>query len=291
MQNGYRTGRDVFSDRLFHYEKFCPDWLEGTLRSRKVHCSDPAKLNDPWDCRVSFDYRPMLADPLEREKMLALHRRALPPETLNHPFRPIYEERLRNSDAELIKAVEQSSSFLTQELQKRRIYCLTPDPLSTLMWSHYGGDHTGICLEFHVGNELFLTAHGVVYREEYPTFVVTQMDTINVMDIILTKAKCWEYEQEYRLIGSPHHPDGMPLKLDGDFLRLPHRALLSVIVGCNGDYDAVKKIVGTHAPEVRVIQIARAPNQYNLMMALQSSVANDSRTACAQHSASAEKQT
>ena len=137
------------------------------------------------------------------------------------------------------------------------------------MWSHYGGDHTGICLEFHIGNQLFLTAHGVEYRERYPTFLVTQMDTINVMDIILTKAKCWAYEEEYRLIGSPKHPDGSPLKLyDRDFLKLPDRCLLSVIVGCNGDYEAVKKIVDAAAPGVRVIQIRRAPNQYNLMMGL-----------------------
>jgi hypothetical protein len=267
MWNGYRTGRDVVSGRLYHYEKFCPKWLEDTLCNRQIHCADPAKLNDPWDCRVSFDYTPMLRDPLEREKMLAWHRQALPPETLNHPFRPIYEDRIRNSDEEMIKAVEQSSRFLTEQLQQRRIYCLTPDPLSTLMWSHYGGDHTGICLEFHVGNQLFLTALGVEYREKYPTFLLTRMDE-SVLDFILTKAKCWEYEQEYRLVGSPKHPDGLPLKLDGDFLKLPDHSLLSVIVGCNGDYKGVKKIVDAAAPEVRVIQIRRAPNEYNLMMGL-----------------------
>jgi hypothetical protein len=267
MNSGYRTGRDVVSGRLYHYEKFCPEWLEGTLRDKKIHCSDPAKLNDPWDCRVSFDYSHLLRDPLEREKMLAFHRRALPPETLNHPLRAVYEDRIRNDDQELIRAVELSSRFLTEELQQRRIYCLALDPLSTLMWSHYGGEHTGICLEFHVGNPLFLKAHGVQYRERYPVFVVTQMDTNSVMDVILTKAKCWEYEQEYRLIGSTKHLDGAPLKLDGDYLKLPERSLLSVIVGCNGDFEGVKKIVEAFAPEVRVIRIMRAPNQYNLMMA------------------------
>jgi hypothetical protein len=268
MQHGYRTGRDVVSGRLFHYEKFCPEWLEATLRGKQIYCSDPAKLNDPWDCRVSFDYTPMLRDPQEREKMLALHRKALPPATLNHPLQPVYEDLIRNSDEELIKAVEEASRLLTEQLQLRRIYCLTPDPLSTLMWSHYGGDHTGICLEFHVGNQLFLAAHGVKYEEQYPRFVLTQLSPSDAMDFILTKAKCWEYEQEYRLIGSPKFPDGFPLKLNGDFLKLPDRALLSVIVGCNGDYRAVKKIVDASAPEVRVIQIRRAPNEYNLMMAL-----------------------
>jgi hypothetical protein len=268
MNLGYRTGRDVVSGRLYHYQKFCSRWLEDTLRNKRIYCSDPAKLNDPWDCRVSFDCDSMLRDPSEREKMLALYRRSASSEMLNHPLRPIFEDRIRNSDEELKKTVEQFSTLLTEQLQQRLIYCLTPDPLSTLMWAHYGGDHTGICLEFHVENPLFLSAHGVQYREEYPAYLPTQMDTTEVMRVMLTKAKCWEYEQEYRLFGSPKHPDGFALKLHGDFLKLPDRSLLSVIVGCNGDYDGVKKIVDSAAPEVRVIQIRRAPNQYNLMMGL-----------------------
>ena len=134
------------------------------------------------------------------------------------------------------------------------------------MWSHYGGDHTGICLEFHVGNELFLRAFGVNYLEQYPIHVLTKMNPANIIDVILTKAKCWEYEQEYRLIASAKHADGQSLKLFGDFLRLPARSLLSVIVGCKGDYKAVKNIVDATAPGLRVIQIKRAPNEYSLMM-------------------------
>ncbi len=269
MENGYRTARDVASGRLYHYGDFTPEWLEDTLRNKVIHCADPAKLNDPWDCRVWFDYAPHLRNPAEREKLIAFYRKSISPETLNDPLRPIFENRLRNNDEELIRAVEQSSAFLTQHLQQRRIYCLTPDPLSTLMWSHYGGDHTGICLEFHVGNSLFWAARGVRYREAYPAFVLTEVNSSNAIDFILTKAKCWEYEQEYRLIGSPKLPDNDPLKLHGDFLKLPDRSLLSVIVGCSGDYVGVKKIVEAAAPEVRVIQVLRAPNQYNLMMSLQ----------------------
>ena len=268
MENGYQTGRDVFSGRLYHYETFCPEWLEGTLRSQMIHCSNPAKLNDPWDGKVSFDYRLMLSDPVEREKMLAFFRSALPPETLNGPLRPVYEDHIRKNDDVLIKAVEQASDLLTKQLQQRRIYCLTPHPLSTLMWSHYGGGHTGICLEFHVGNQLFLRALGVKYSEQYPVYVLTKMNTPRVLDVLLTKAKCWEYEEEYRLIASARHADGQSLKLFGDFLKLPPRSLLSVIVGCNGDYNAVKRIVDATAPGLRVIQIKRAPNEYNLMMGL-----------------------
>jgi hypothetical protein len=41
--------------RLYHYEKFCEGWRATTLREQKIYCSDPDKLNDPWDCRPCFD--------------------------------------------------------------------------------------------------------------------------------------------------------------------------------------------------------------------------------------------
>jgi hypothetical protein len=135
------------------------------------------------------------------------------------------------------------------EIARRRIYCLTPNPLSTLMWSHYGGDHKGICLEFHLSNLLFNKVMGVCYEEEYPSMFPEEMFA-RVREAILTKADCWKYEEEFRLIGSPDLPEDDPQRLHGDFLKLPDLALMSVIVGCNGDYDAVKKIVDQHAPGI-----------------------------------------
>jgi hypothetical protein len=51
------------------------------------------------------------------------------------------------------------------------------------------------------------------------------------MQLVLTKSTDWQYEREFRLIGSPSHPDGPPLKLDGDFLHLPPGALASSLLG------------------------------------------------------------
>jgi hypothetical protein len=58
------------TSRLYRYEKFREDWLATTLREQKVHCSDPANLNAPWDCRPWFDYRPMAEDTAKLEAML-----------------------------------------------------------------------------------------------------------------------------------------------------------------------------------------------------------------------------
>jgi hypothetical protein len=55
MTQLYRTPSQAGITRLYHYEKFCPQWLSATLSDQKIHCSNPANLNDPWDCRPSFD--------------------------------------------------------------------------------------------------------------------------------------------------------------------------------------------------------------------------------------------
>jgi len=249
--------------RLYHYEKFKPEWLATTLREQKIHCSNPSNLNDPWDCRPWFDHRPMVEDPSKLEAMLDHFRNTAGSELANHPKRTKLEDLIRNSPRELRSFLAGFSESVQREICKRRIYCLTPDPCSTLMWSHYAENHRGICLEFHLGNPLFLNALQVIYRSVYPVWVPQEMQAI-ADEAVLTKSKDWEYEREFRLVGSPNFVEGHPLKPDGDFLRLPPRALQSVIVGCETDYEAVKRVVHDHAARLPVRRASRMPNHYRL---------------------------
>ena len=225
----FRTWKDVHTARLYHYQNFCPARLATMLRQKKIHCADPTRLNDPWDCKPWFHKRADGTGPAVSWDSL--------------------------------------SEGIQDEIAKRRIYCLTPDPLSILMWSHYAADHTGICLEFHLSNLLFNKVMGVVYQEEFPAILPEEMYS-RVHDVLLTKAKCWSYEEEFRLLGSPYIDENDPLRLHDNFLKLPDLALMSVIVGCKGEYDAVKQVVNDSAPGLGVIQVIRAPNEYKLLMGL-----------------------
>ena len=226
MASRYASIHDVWSGRLYHYERLDHGRLETTLRERKVRCADLNNLNDPWDCKPWFSRKSSFLDPAGFSKSLQA------------------------------------------EIARRRIYCLTPDPLSPLMWSHYGSNHTGICFEFNIGNGLFWKALPVNYEVDCPMMHVETMHE-HVKQTILTKADCWHYEDEFRLIASPDLPIENPLRLhDNLYLRLPARTLLSVIVGCKGDYPEVKSIVQKHSPETRVIQIIRSDDEYRLAMAL-----------------------
>src|SRR6185437_10691555 len=163
------------------------------------------------------------------------------------------ESMLRANDRLRQKFIDGFSTCNQLVIRDQRLYCLTPDPCSTLMWSHYANDHRGICLAFDTGNPLFSEALEVTYRSEYPRWVPHELEQI-AFEMFLTKAHDWGYEKEFRIIGGVNMEKGY-LNLDGDCFHLPPGALHSVIVGCEADYDAILKVVSEHAPDLPVRRI------------------------------------
>ena len=147
----------------------------------------------------------------------------------------------------------------------KRIYCLTPNPASTRMWSHYAENHRGICLEFNVTNALFGRACQVTYRPDYPRWVLCDFhdNPGRVMELILTKSLDWDHEEEYRLV-SVQAPAHEFLCTRGDFFRLPDGALRSVIIGCEADHRAIAEVVRKSAPSLPIKQSVRTGNLYKL---------------------------
>jgi hypothetical protein len=134
------------------------------------------------------------------------------------------------------------------------------------MWSHYTDKHRGICLEFGTDNSLFAEAMEVIYRSNYPRWVPHNREEY-AFEMFLTKSDDWEYEQEYRIIGTVDNGKDRLALIDGEYLRLPEGALQSIIVRCEADYDAVRKLVDEHSPQIPVKRIARAPDQFRLEIA------------------------
>src|SRR5262249_50298301 len=64
--------------------------------------------------------------------------------------------------------VEMEKNMYVALCRQYRIYCLTQDPASPLMWGHYAASHTGICLEFDARRDPFTAVEKVEYRTSYP---------------------------------------------------------------------------------------------------------------------------
>ena len=83
------------------------------------------------------------------------------------------------------------------------VCCLTESVDGLLAWSHYAGGHRRIAIGFHPNADLqanlFTFAHKVAYSIDKPNHMSFET-------ALLTKAKCWDYEKEWRLIGDPAVP-------------------------------------------------------------------------------------
>lgn len=253
---------------LYHWQRFDQDRLVTLLRDRVIWGSRPADFNDPWDCKPSYN-TDLLHDEAERVRHIEWyaqitrwHRPDIPPELIERT-----QQELRANPGLLSQRIEECSVEMWSAVAERyRVYCLGPNVHNTLMWAHYADSHRGVCLELSTQNEVICCAHRVEYSSEFPFMSVYSESEDENLIPLLTKSDVWSYEEEYRLIAqetgfaTAHET----LMTEDNYLVLPEGALTSVIVGCQGQIDEVRKLVGEHAPDVLVKQAERIPNRYAL---------------------------
>lgn len=246
-------------ERLFKYQPFTAITLEN-LKNRSLWFSAPIKFNDPFDCTQAVLKTDFTEDELSRafEWMCAEHgdvfRRQFTEKGkfLSGKFRDAF---LREAD----KAFTDRKRIQTQE---RGVACLTEVNTDLLMWGHYADGHRGFCLEFDASAKPFSSASKVVYSASLPA-----LNPIEVLDkvdgpnddmrytMLLTKAECWRYEQEWRLI---HQRAGVAY-------TYPWAALKGVYFGLAMP-DAHKEIIALilHGSPTALYQMNRADNAFGV---------------------------
>ena len=271
--HGYRTAASMKIDTLYHYESFNAEYLIRTLSQDIIYCSNPSRFNDPWDCKPTFDIS-VLDDPRRYEEHVqwfdAIGRKHSPDLTEKERQRRI---RIMRSDRTFLERMihDCSSDIATVINSRYRVYCLSTEPMSTLMWSHYSRHHQGICLEFDARNDVFGAALKIEYRNTYPALALDGDDEKQHLLTLLAKSTVWAYEDEYRIIAEERAQAiaNDTLKTDNNFLAYPAESLKSVIMGCETDDTAVKairEIVEAHGRDVAIKRVVRTPSHYSLTM-------------------------
>ncbi|WP_018610458.1 DUF2971 domain-containing protein [Uliginosibacterium gangwonense] len=261
FEKGYRV--------LYHWQSFNEERLTRTLKDLVIYCSSPEHFNDPWDCKPFFNTK-ILCDPEENEKHIewaaSICRRHSP---MSESDIESMKDTLRGDPARAKDLVMKiSRSFVAETLQRYRVYCLGPDVGNLLMWAHYADSHKGICLEFSLRNDVMCTALPCEYLEEFPVMKLYSHENADVLHMLLAKAEPWCYEKECRIIAQERKRaiGTDTLMTDDGFLKLSKGALVSVIVGCQGDFGKVNSLVQAHAPNVKVKRAVRVPNRYSLQI-------------------------
>jgi hypothetical protein len=167
------------------------DWLPGFLKGDSLQFSSRQKFNDPFDCRPGFK----LTGGKELDKFLHKKYKKLGFKGADR-FKKV-------SEAKHIAGTVNSFSSISIDsvLDQVGVLCLATEWNNSLMWSHYADHHKGICVGFHSNIDVFKIAFPVAYQDEFPVILRPEDDTDTMFNKgFLRKAKCWEYEREWRII-------------------------------------------------------------------------------------------
>lgn len=191
------------------------------LITKRLYAPHPSDLNDPLDCEIE------LADFSQEEAkeflIIGGKKRGIPEEVIRSNLQS-YLEKNGDLKQEAMDDFKNALSKAVESLRNYGIICFSEKPDDILMWSHYANNHKGICLEFTAekGSELANPQlnQKVEYLDEYPKLKITDFvnddPTIASKKAMWSKAKIWEYEQEWRMINQEGgRTFGFPGRLSG----------------------------------------------------------------------------
>jgi len=206
--------------------KYCAfnEWTASIFQKNELYFRSPNDFNDPFDSIVRFTCE---GSKQQKERFIREHIRLFYPH-LSATEALSREETFTSGrmDNELMQSIE------AEFMERRRrigVYCMTKEKKHVLMWSHYANWHTGFCLEFKTDDLFFQSVQPVSYPpySEVPCINLLIPDWNEVISRgaagLLTKAKEWEYEHEWRIID---------LVNGAKPRQFPPRALHAVILGC-----------------------------------------------------------
>lgn len=168
--------------------------------------------------------------------------------------------------------------FLKDFLSKMTVTCFSASGWDNqLMWSHYANSYSGICVEYDFAkmNNFIGFMYPVEYSCERPTVTLKDMGLISfekdedgnlkttdpnmsaIISYLLAKNKCWEYEDEWRIINFGDKPYS-PIFIDVPFIK-------SITFGVNID-DMCKQLLWDVCQENNIdcFQILIASDNYLL---------------------------
>ncbi len=191
--------------RLYKYQPFNDQTLTN-LKRASIWFSAPINVNDPYDC-ASWVVEPDKISEAQFEQWLEYARGRDPALTARVCPEGVVTPAFRKDVTASVRKVYDEQRTIQRE--QRGIACLSATLTDIMMWSHYAAGHRGFCLEFDTSFLPFSKALEVTYSQTLPSInpldvLLNQPGDDENNDIlrmfVLTKASCWSYEQEWRLM-------------------------------------------------------------------------------------------
>ncbi len=222
-----------------------------SLITGEVYFSPPEMLNDPFDCQID----------IQKSLDTAI-------------------KKVKGDDARVLLAIkERLNQFfprLESDIKTFGVWSCSMELKNSLMWSHYGDDHKGVCLTYalpetfidHTLGEV-MGIHPIDYGENpivdwfveiskhqhAPDF--GEFATDLTIKLLTSKDKCWEYEKEGRVISRDQGPKEIgksALRQVCFGLRTPER-----------DKKLLRSILENHGYNVTICEMIRSENDFGLL--------------------------
>jgi hypothetical protein len=185
----------------------------GILENGTLHFSKPSTFNDPFDSKIEYDLT--ANEDQIRKYIKKLNREYGGLRCINENDFIVNWKTGRTKISDILPS-------RSEYLDSIKIYCLSKNEKNILMWSHYGLDHTGICIGFRVNillnaftikfnsgfvkkipmlDDGVLPLKYVEYAYDRPKPFNPIIDDTSVIEpFMFYKSKLWEYEKELRVI-------------------------------------------------------------------------------------------
>lgn len=245
-------------ERLYKYGRI-NEHSEALFSTARVWFSAPSKLNDPFECRPWFTFEGDKDEIIESlVRVLRKHNPRMTQDMATTDADATYHQG-RHRDPGTWEALRQDViEMLGNQIG---LYCLARIPDSILMWSHYGHEHQGYCLEFEATDHtsVFGEAQPVLYSDSYPIVDFFKTPKEQQVDLIfLTKYTSWAYEQEWRVVDFQKGPG---------LREYPAELLKSVIFGLRMSEPhkaLIREWINRRGLPVRLFQATRDERKFSI---------------------------
>lgn len=224
-------------------------YSESWILNEELFFASPGKFNDPFDSKVMYTMEGTIE---QRKKYLSEVIQWERPQIKKREKWKIIRNALQNQLLE--KDYDGHIKRIQARIDEYGVVSFSQKPDDLLMFSYYAKDHTGYCLKYRRSKENLLSvARKINYEPSYPKFSVYEYSVSKVGPlgdkVLLTKAKCWEHETEWRISVADYASRA---------IKSPHPILEGVILGCKMLPEQRREIIALNNRREKPVQIFEA---------------------------------
>lgn len=197
---------------LYKYRSFSLNHITAAVNNQ-IWFAIGETFNDPFDCTVQFPAVIATRESLirfvrARSMHIVYGMMKLNNLTEEQTIRLMVDDQLGRPD-EICgwQSVQDYTCALFNRLIRTYTFSLSHGVNNQLLWAHYAENHTGFCIRYNVEELLKYIPDYYIRDIHYDNSPLNMIDEClkqdqkqNILNIIYTKSKDWEYEKEYRIM-------------------------------------------------------------------------------------------